>query len=45
MAYSLTAVERENVITFNSAEENADIYASDLVWIRKFDKLVDQNPD
>ena len=45
MAYSLTAVERESVITFNAAEENADIYASDPVWIRKFDKLVEQNPD
>lgn len=45
MAYSLTAVEREGVITFNSAEENADIYASDPVWIRKFDKLVEQNPE
>lgn len=45
MAYSLTAVERESVITFNSAEENADIYASDPVWIRKFDKLVEQNPE
>ena len=45
MAYSLTAVERESVITFNAAEENADIYASDPVWIRKFDKLVEQNPE
>lgn len=45
MKYFLTAVERESVITFNSAEENADIYASDPVWIRKFDKLVEQNPE
>lgn len=45
MAYSLSAVEREVSVTFNAGEEFADIYASDPVWIRKMDKLVEQNPE
>lgn len=45
MPYSLTGVEREGVITFNAAETEVDFYASDPVWIRKLDKLVEKNPD
>lgn len=45
MGYSLTGVEREVVITVNAAEDIADIYTADPVYIRKMDKLVAQNPD
>ena len=45
MAYSLSAVEREVSITYNAGEDFADIYESDPVWIRKMDKLLEQNPE
>ena len=52
MAYSLSAVEREvsltfdgGVIAFNAGEDCADLYTSDPAWIRKMDKLVEQNPE
>lgn len=45
MSYSLSGVEREVVITFNAAEDIADIYTADPVYIRKMDKLVAQNPE
>lgn len=44
MGYSLTGVEREVVISFNSAEDTADLYTADPVYIRKLDKLVEKNP-
>lgn len=45
MAYFLSRVEQEVSITFNAGEDAADIYTADPVWIRKFDKLVTQNPE
>jgi len=45
MSYSLSGVEREVIISFNSAEDTADLYTADPVYIRKLDKLVQQNPD
>lgn len=44
MSYSLTGVEREVVLSFNAAEDTADIYTADPVYIRKMDKLVELNP-
>ena len=37
--------EQEVVIGFNAAEDTAEIYTADPVWIRKMDKLVQQNPE
>jgi len=45
MSYKLTRYEQEVVITFNAEEDIADIYTADPVYIRKMDKLVEQNPE
>lgn len=45
MAYSLSRYEQETVINFNAEEDEADIYTADPVYIRKFDKLVKENPE
>lgn len=45
MGYSLSGVEREVVISFNAAEDTADLYTADPVYIRKLDKLAEQNPE
>lgn len=45
MEYHLSKVEQEVVITFNAGEDTADFYTADPVWIRKLDRLVEQNPD
>ena len=45
MEYHLSKVEQEVVITFNAGEDPADFYTADPVWIRKLDRLVEQNPD
>ena len=45
MAYSLSRYEQETVISFNAEEDEADIYTADPVYIRKFDKLVKENPE
>lgn len=45
MGYCLSGVEREVIISFNSAEDTADLYTADPVYIRKPDKLVQQNPE
>lgn len=42
---ALTNIERETIITFNAAEDTAEIYTADPVYIRKLDKLCEQFPD
>ena len=43
--YHLSKYEQEVVISFSAADGTADIYTADPVWIRKLDKLVQQNPE
>ena len=43
--YHLSKVEMETIIGFNAAEETAELYTADPVWMRKLDKLVAQNPE
>ncbi len=38
-------IEQEVLISFNAAEEQAELYTADPVMIRKMDKLVEQNPE
>ncbi|MGN0159332.1 MAG: hypothetical protein ACI39W_09410 [Brotaphodocola sp.] len=45
MEYHLSKVEQEVVITFNAREDTADFYTADPVWIRKLDRLAEQNPE
>ena len=45
MAYNLSRYEQEVIITFNAEEETAELYTANPVWIRKMDKLVEQNPE
>jgi hypothetical protein len=33
------------VISFNAAEEEAELYTADPVWIRKLDRLASQNTE
>ena len=42
---TLTNIERETIITFNAAEDTAEVYTADPVYIRKMDKLCEQFPD
>lgn len=41
----LSRYEQEVVTNFNAAEDTAEIYTADPVWMRKLDKLVEQNPE
>ena len=41
----LSRYEQEVTIGFNAAEDTAELYMADPVWMRKFDKLVEQNPE
>ena len=43
--YSLSRTEQEVIIGFNAAEDTAELYTADPVWMRKLDKLVEQNPE
>lgn len=43
--YHQSKYEQEVTIGFNAAEDTAEIYTADPVWIRKMDKLVQQNPE
>ena len=43
--YHQSKHEQEVTIDFNAAEGTAEIYTADPVWIRKMDKLVQQNPE
>lgn len=42
---TLTNIERETIITFNAAEDTAEVYTADPVYIRKLDKLCERFPD
>lgn len=42
---ALSRYEQETIINLNVAEDAAEIYTTDSVWIRKMDKLVEQNPE
>lgn len=42
---ALTNIERETIINFNAAEDTAEIYTADPVYIRKLDNLCEQFPD
>lgn len=41
----LIRYEQEVTIGANAAEDTAELYTADPVWIRKLDKLVGQNPE
>lgn len=45
MNYSLTAAERATSINFDDSTDRADIITVCPVWIRKFDKLCEENPE
>ena len=42
---SLSRYEQEVTISFNAEDDTAEVYATDPVWIRKLDRLADQNPE
>lgn len=37
-------IEQETLISFNAAEDMAELYTADPVMIRRMDKIVEQNP-
>ncbi|MFW5669718.1 MAG: hypothetical protein ACOCM4_10810 [Acetivibrio ethanolgignens] len=43
--YFQSRYEQETTIGFNASEDVAELYTADPVWIRKMDKLVEQNPE
>ena len=45
MAYSLSRYEQEVIINFNAEEDTATLYTENPAWIRKLDRLVEQNPE
>lgn len=45
MAFRLSKYEQEVMINFNAEDEEATMYTANPVWIRKMDKLVEQNPE
>ena len=45
MAYNLSRAEQETIIRFSAAEDTAELYTADPVWIRKMDKLAARNPE
>ncbi len=45
MMAGLSRYEQEVTIGFNAAEDTAELYTADSVWMRKLDKLVEQNPE
>lgn len=38
-------IEQETQISFNAAEDTAELYTADSVMIRKMNKLVEENPE
>jgi hypothetical protein len=40
----LSNLEKETIITFNAAENHAEIYTCEPKWINKMDKLCEQHP-
>ena len=45
MNYFQSRYEQEVTIGFNASEDIAELYTADPVWMRKMDKLVEQNPE
>lgn len=45
MGYSLSAAERETIISFSDADEQATVYTCSPVWLRKLDKLCTEAPE
>lgn len=45
MAAAMTRQEQETIISFNAAEDTAELYTADPVYIRKLDKLAEKNPE
>lgn len=45
MGYSLSAYERATIISFNEEEERAVVTTASPVWMRKFDRLCEENPE
>ena len=45
MVYSLSRYEQEVIINFNAEEDTATLYTANPAWIRKLDRLVEQNPE
>lgn len=43
--YTLTRAERETVIRFDAEERIAHIYTADPVYIRRLDKLCEEDPE
>lgn len=41
----LSRYEQEVIINFNAEDEEASLFAANPVWIRKMDKLLEQNPE
>ena len=42
---SFLRIEQEVLISFNAGEDEVCLYTADPVWIRKMDKLVEQNSE
>lgn len=45
MGYSLSAYERATIISFNEEEERAVVTTASPVWMRKLDRLCEENPE
>jgi hypothetical protein len=41
---NLSRYEQEVIINFSAADDVVELYAADPVWVRKLDKLAEQNP-
>lgn len=41
----LSRYEQEIIINFNAEDEETSLYTANPVWIRKMDKLLEQNPE
>lgn len=45
MEFKLSKYEQEIIINFNAEDDTATLYSSNPAWIRKMDKLVEQNQE
>ena len=41
----LSRYEQEVIINFNAEDDETSLYTANPVWIRKMDKLLEQNPE
>lgn len=41
----LSRYEQEVIINFNAEDGEASLYTANPVWIRKMDKILQQNPE